>query len=115
MTQPTEEAARIVADLINKQPYNPPEHIFAQYVTDEYEVTDAMWSAGIDAHRRGNSVIDIFRAMIAAKHKDALGGGDPLVEAFSDIGTIDPNGAAKDLRAALATRGLEIVKKEPSQ
>lgn len=40
---------------------------------------------------------------------------DPLVEAFSDIGTIDPNGAAKDLRAALAARGLEIVKKEPSQ
>ena len=73
------------------------------------EVSDAVEELAVCVYEDSSSIVRRYMGRFIIPQPD------PLVEVLSDIGTIDPNGAAKDLRAALAARGLEIVKKEPSQ
>lgn len=122
MTKPTPEAAEIVAGCIGPDwsgeyvlsSNDRPALAFAQYVTNEYEVTDAMAEAGAEAWNAAADHIDIFHAMIAVKHKALRPVPvDPLVEALVETFP-RANGAvlmAQDLREALAKRGLEIREK----
>jgi len=111
MTTPTKEAAEIVAGLtgVNAEqvagynkatsaPWQKQAYEFARYVTEETEVTDAMLEAGMRVHQqydnyptyRGDIVERIFRAMIAAKHKDMLPAPvDPLVAIAREMTLLD--------------------------
>ncbi len=121
MTTPTKEAAEIVARKLggtwtadNVLNYYHSDHaipLFARYVTEETEVTDAMVEAGklslfyTAKLTPSEQVREMHRAMIAAKHKGLL---PEKVEVEDD----DPIDALVDLLAPVLRHGQGMAASE---